>query len=274
MSNSGKLKVNGVNPVNAAAPFGNWQSFLWALAEDKLDGQSLWNKWGYNSDCDSAAPEIITSWGGALQFLTSGERISIVSTSTADDGNPAGTGVNSIVVYGIDENWDIKIAVYTMDGTTPVVSDADDLWIGINRVAVFLSGSGQTNAGTITVTANTSSYTMAQMPAGEGVTQQMIFYIPKEHIFLTDFLEFNSIKLSGGGQPELIFKGWVYSAVNNTKQEVYRGKMDLQITNDLQLVPNSPFPIGEKSILWFEATTDTDNTQCSGRFSGQLLADI
>jgi len=231
------------------------------------EGSTTWNKFGYNSDVDSSSPEIIASWGGALQYITSGETIDIVSTSANDDDG--GTGVNSVVIYGVDENWDEQTEVVTMNGTTTVTTTSQ--WLGINRVAVFLAGSGRSNAGTINVTATTSGYTMAQMPQGGGVTQQMIFYTPRNHTFLAEWLYFNAIKLSGGGgNPEILYQGWVYSAVNNCEQEVYRGKIDTQRANESDVRPPVPFPIGEKSILWFTADTDVNNTEVSGRFSGEL----
>lgn len=236
------------------------------VALGRRQGITTYNKWGYNDNV-SIGTELIASWGGVLQFLTTGELIEIASTSTDDDDG--GTGVNSIVVYGVDENWDEQTIVYTMDGTTTVTSA--ESWIGINRVAVFLSGSGQTNAGTINITAKVSGYQMAQMPLGGGVTQQCIFYTPRNEQFLAEWLHFNAIKLSGGGNPEIIFKGWVYSAINNTKQEVYRGKLDTQRTNDLDIAPPTPFPLTEKTIFWLEATTDSNSTEVSARFSGELF---
>ena len=241
------------------------------VALNRRQGATTWNKFGYNVDVDIGT-EIIASWGGTYQFLTTGETIDIVSSSTADDGDPAGTGVNSIVVYGVDENWDSQTVVYTMNGTTTVTSA--ESWIGINRVAVFLSGSGRTNAGTITATATSSGYTMAQMPVGVGVTQQMIFFVPQKHIFLAEWLHFTALKISGGGgSPEITFKGQVYSNVNNTIQEVYRGHLDVANANNLDVQPPVPFPISEKSILYFTATTDKDNTSITGRFSGELSRD-
>lgn len=239
------------------------------VALGRRQGVTTWNKFGYNLDVDTGT-EIIASWGGTFQFSTTGETISIVSTSIADASG--GTGVNSIVVYGVDANWDEQTVVYTMNGTTPVVSA--ESWIGINRVAVFLSGSGMTNAGTITVTGVTSEYTKAQMPLGGGVTQQMIFYVPDNHQFLARWLHFNALKVSGGGVPEITVLGHVYSAVNNTIQEVYRGQLDVANINDIDVNPSIPFPISERSILYFNATTDTDNTSVSGRFSGELFRDI
>jgi len=231
-------------------------------------GATTWNKFGYNTDIDTGT-EVIASWGGTFQFLTSGETIDIVSTSTADDDG--GTGVNSVVIYGVDENWDTQIEVVTMNGTTTVTTTSQ--WIGINRVAVFLSGTGQTNAGTINVTATTSGFQMAQMPAGGGVTQQMIFYVPRNHQFLAEWFFFSAVKTTGGSSPVLEFYGQVYSAVNNTIQEVFRSELDIAIGNILEVSPPTPFPVGEKSILYFECNTNTANTKVTSRFSGELIRD-
>ena len=231
-------------------------------------GATTWNKFGYNADIDTGT-EIIASWGGTFQFLTSGETIDIVSSSADDDDG--GTGVNSVVIYGVDENWDEQIEVVTLNGTTTVTTTSQ--WIGINRVAVFLSGTGRTNAGTIDVTATTSGFQMAQMPAGGGVTQQLIFYVPRNHQFLAEWLFFSAVKTSGGSSPVLEFYGQVYSAVNNTVQEVFRSELDVAIGNILEVSPPIPFPVGEKSILYFECDTNTANTKVTGRFSGELIRD-
>ena len=231
-------------------------------------GATTWNKFGYNADIDTGT-EIIASWGGTFQFLTSGETIDIVSSSADDDDG--GTGVNSVVIYGVDENWDEQIEVVTLNGTTTVTTTSQ--WIGINRVAVFLSGTGRTNAGTIDVTATTSGFQMAQMPAGGGVTQQLIFYVPRNHQFLAEWLFFSAVKTSGGSSPVLEFYGQVYSAVNNTVQEVFRSELDVAMGNILEVSPPIPFPVGEKSILYFECDTNTANTKVTGRFSGELIRD-
>lgn len=244
------------------------------VALGRRQGATTWNKFGYNLDVDIASgDEIIASWGGTYQFITAGETISIVSSDAADSGlsSPLGTGVNSIVVYGVDASWNAQTVVYTMNGTTPVVSV--ESWIGINRVAVFLSGSGRTNAGTITITAGSSGHTMAQMPSGGGVSQQCIFFVPDNHQFLAEWIHFTALRQAGGNDPKVLFLGQVYSAVNNTVQEVYRGHLDTSTSSNLDVTTPIPFPIGEKSILYFTADSDKDDTNVSGRFSGELVRD-
>lgn len=244
------------------------------VALGRRQGAATWNKFGYNDDVDiSTSPEILASWGGTFQFLTSAETITIVSTDVDDDGDPADTGANSIVVYGVDANRDLQTAVYTLNGTTNVVSA--ETWLGINRVSIYLAGSSKFNEGTITVTATTSGYTLAQMPAQQSTTQQCVFYVPQNYQFLATDLYLNSIKLAGGGgNPEITFKGFVYSAVSNAIYEVYRDVLDTANDNRIKYLTSEPFIIGEKSILYFTATSDKDNTAARCRFSGKLIGDI
>lgn len=243
------------------------------IALGRRQGATTWNKFGYNTDIDTATdPEIIASWGGTYQYLTSGETIDIVSSSTADDGDPAGTGTQQIIIWGVDENWEEQTEIVTMDGTTTVTTTSQ--WIGINRVSIYVAGSGLSNAGTIDITASTSGYTLAQMPAGEGTSQQMIFFVPVSHQFLAEWLYFTVSKTSGGSSPEVNLIGWVYSDVSNAEYQVYNDDIDVADTQHINVQPPTPFIIGEKSILWFTGETNTNNTQVKGRFSGELFRDV
>jgi len=239
------------------------------VALNRRQGSTTWNKFGYNLDVD-VGTEVVASWGGTFTPLTTATTLTIASTSTADDGDPAGTGGNSVVVYGLDANEDEQIEVVTLNGTTNVVTTST--WLGINRVAMFLCGSGQVNAGTINITATTGGSTMAQMPAGEGVTQQCIFHIPKDHQFLVEFLKINTLK-QAAQNPRVTVKMWVYSRVSNGKQEVYKVDIDTSVTNDVSESLRLPFPISERTVVWLEATTDKADTIVNARFSGELERD-
>lgn len=249
--------------------------FTTMAALGRVSGVTTWNKFGYNEDVDTTTdPEVIAEFGGVFnQKIDNAELLDIVSTSTEDDA--AGTGVRTLVIFGVggsaagDRN--IITDVVTMDGTTSVSSNLR-FW-GINRMTIFQSGTAGSNVGTITATAATSGNTMASMPTEEGTTQQMIFYVPENYQFLATWLDLNALKISGGGNPKVTFKGWVYSEVVDSTFEVYRGSINTVDTQELQLTPGEPFVVGEKSILWFTAETDTNNAPVRGRFSGKLIAD-
>lgn len=239
------------------------------VALGRRQGATLWNKFGYNQDVSSAAPEVLAAWGGAFTPSTTASTLTVVSSDTADDSGS--TGCNSIVVYGVDENWDEQVEVITMDGTSNVVTTTQ--WIGINRVAMYLCGTGQVNAGTITITKTTGGATLATMPAGEGVTQQVIFYVPAKATMLANWLWINTLK-QAAQDPVVTAKMWVFSAVNNGKQLVGEVRIDTALDNIAQLTPPEPFPISEKSILWVEITTDQNTTIVNGRLTGILVEDV
>ena len=237
------------------------------VALNRRQGHTTWNKFGYNQDID-VGTEVVASFGGTFTPLTTATTLTIVSTSTADDDG--GTGCNSVVVYGVDANRDEQIEVVTMNGTTNVVTTST--WLGINRVAMFLCGSGQINAGDINVTATTGGSTMAQMVANQGVTQQCIFHVPRNHQFLAEWLRINTLK-QAAQNPVVTVKFWVYSPISNGKQEVYKVDIDTAVTNDISENPMIPFPLTEQVVCWLEATTDKANTIVNARFSGELIRD-
>lgn len=240
--------------------------FGYELALGKWEGTTLWNKWGYNADIDGAA-ETIWSSGGLFSRLTSASGLTVVSSSTADTA--AGTGVQSIVIYAIDENYLAKTIVVTLNGTTPVIVPTGTLTtFGINRAAVYAAGSGGFNAGTITITATTGGAIQATIPLGEGSSQHAFFFVQAGHKALIDWLYINMIKTSGGGKPEIITKCWVTSLVSGARYEVFRDYIDVSVENHTHLNPAKPLlVVGEKSLLEFQSSTDTTNTAVSLRFN-------
>jgi hypothetical protein len=138
---------------------------------------------------------------------------------------------------------------------------------------MFLCGASQGNVGTITTIATTTGSVMAQMPAGEGVTQQCIFHVPRNYQFVAEWLRINSLKQTNQN-PRITVKMWVYSALSNGKQEVYKIDMDTSVANDVSEDPNLPFPISEQTVIWLEATTDKDDTIVNARFSGIIVRDV
>jgi len=229
-------------------------------------GTTLWNKFGYNADIDSGTPELVSSIGGAMAIHTTASTFDLVSDSANDDDG--GTGCNSVVVYGVDSNWDTAIEVVTLDGLTPVTTTTS--WIGHpNRIAMFLCGSGQVNAGTITCTRTTGGASVANMPVGEGVTQSSVFVVAEDHQFLAEWMLLG-VARQASQNPKVTFKFWVYSAVNNGKQEVLRKTVNSGVDVSVELNPSLSFPIGEKSIVWIEAESDKNDTEVTVRYSGIL----
>lgn len=238
------------------------------VALGRRQGATLWNKFGFNLDVDVASsPEVVASFGGAFSPLTTASTLSIVSTDAADQGGGTpGTGLQQVVIRGVDANREAQVEVIALDGTTPVVTTTT--WLGINRIEPFLCGSGQTNAGDITATAVTGGAIQAQMPAGGTVTEQNIFFVQAGHTALFKWLRASVARFGGGTEPVVTLKGWVYSPVANAKILVLQEDIDASIEAHLALAPEEcPFPIVGPAVFWLEATTTRDDTRVNARFS-------
>ena len=237
-------------------------SFNYEVALGRRQGATTWNKFGYNTDVDIGT-EVIAAFGGAYTRLTAASTFSVVSSS-ANDILTSGTGAWNVIVYYVDSNWTAQTAIVPLNGTTPVVTT----WkaIGINRVAVYNTGSGDVNAGNITITATTGGSIQAYLPATEGTTQQSIYFVQKDHQALIDWMTININKVSGSS-PRVTIKCWVYSNVSSAKYLVFTSTIDAGVENNVDYKPSQPFVVGEKSVVWFEATTDVNNTTVSQRFS-------
>lgn len=240
------------------------------VALGRRQGAQLWNKFGYNSDIDTATdPEVIAEFGGSFTPITTATTLRLTSSSTSDDDGDV--GANTVLVYGIDANRNEQNESFTLNGTSNV--DSTSTWLGVNRIAITSAGTSLANVGKITATAITGGDTLATVPAGEGVTQQCILYTYANYQFLADWLTVNTLK-QAGGNPIVTIKGWVFSAVTNSKYEVFRQSIDTSIENTVQIVPNEPFVISGSSVFWIEAETDRDDTIVNARFSGKMVRDV
>lgn len=126
-----------------------------------VEGSNVINKFGRNTDVDTATvPEDI--WGGSAVyagFPTTGtaEVLRLVSSSANDSS--AGSGARTVMVTGLDENYNVISETITLNGTTPVTS-TQSFWRA-HTANVRTSGGTPSNsafnAGTITISHNVTT---------------------------------------------------------------------------------------------------------------------
>lgn len=239
------------------------KDYKYSVALGSVNGATAWSKFGYNNDID-VGTESVVSWGGLFQRMTTADTLTLVSTSAQDSEAPA-TGARSVIIYGINENRESQVEVVALDGLAGVVTT--NQWLGVNRIAIYLAGSGGVNTGTITATATTAGSTQGEIPAGSGTTEQAIFHTQSGHTLLLDYLLINVLKTSSQN-PVVIVRCYVTSGVSGAKYEVLTHRIDTAVENTVELRPSQPFVVGEKSIIDFQCTTDKADTQIAVRFSG------
>jgi len=149
--------------------------YLYDIAEGKVPSHAPFRRFGVNMDV-AATWETVTNQSTAQPYLTSAERLKIVSTDADDDGSPVGDGARTLNIKGLDGNYDIISETVTMNGTGVVTTDAS--FLRPLRACVCSVGLSGVNEGTITIKNNAGAVTLLQVNAEEGQSNSAIWTIP------------------------------------------------------------------------------------------------
>lgn len=236
-----------------------------AIAKGDVTGHSLMLKFGRNPDIDTGAAEDVWEGGGLYTFDTTAQSLEIVSSSTDDDGDPAGTGARTVTVIGLDANYAAKSETVTMNGTTAVALTGT--WMRVHRCSVATAGSGEVNAGTLTVRIAGAGATRLVVGAGNGQTLMAVYTIPAA---TTGYLfHYYCSANSTPTAPTVDISLWTRSSagVRNLKHQ-----QALTAGADFTYSFAAPFKIAEKTDVWLRASSSVNNTDVCGGFDIVLVA--
>lgn len=157
---------------------GAFEPFELQVSRGQIQGHKSLFVFGNNADINGSV-ETIWSQGGVYAYPAAAIAMKVSSSSADDDA--AGTGARTVVVTGLDENYNEASETVTLDGQTEVLTTTT--FIRIFAAYVATAGSGGTAAGTIyvgtgTVTAGVPATIYAAIPLGENRTQSCIWTVP------------------------------------------------------------------------------------------------
>lgn len=145
----------------------------------RVPGYELLYKFGYNDNIDTAGtPEDIWEGGGLYTGQPNtgvAERLAVFSSSANDTA--AGTGARTLVLFGLNSNYEEISEIVTLNGTTAVLTT--QLFWRMYKGVVLSAGSGGANAGVLTARHQTTiANVFMQMIIGTNHTQIACFTIP------------------------------------------------------------------------------------------------
>jgi len=142
---------------SSVTQFGEFGPFELQVARGQIAFHSSFQVFGYNPDLDTSEESIWPN-GGTVPHPTTASILSIVSTSTDDDGNPVGTGARTVYIEGVDGDYDVVSETVIMNGTTNV--NTVNSYMYVNQFYVVTAGSNGANAGEITAKVSGTLYDM------------------------------------------------------------------------------------------------------------------
>jgi len=144
-----------MNIYASQTQYGKNEAFALQVARGLVPGHTALSIFGYNGDVDTSE-ESVWPDGSTVPHPTTASKLNIVSTSTDDDGSPAGTGARTVYIEGLDGNYKVVSETLTLNGTTNVETTQSYLYV--NQFYVATVGTGGVNAGEITAKVSTTLY--------------------------------------------------------------------------------------------------------------------
>ncbi len=227
---------------------------------------------GHNTDIDTGAEEDLWEAGGTIAYLTSAETMDIVSTST-NDASPSGTGGRTVLVSGVDGDYNAITETVALNGTTDVETTAT--FLRVNSIVLLTAGSTSTHAGNITATASSAATVQCEADAGEGISQNSQYTVALNTTFYLVHLELNAAKISGAS-PEIEFRGLARQlnlSADAPFLQLFDKKMDTAVQDELDVMLPFPFKAPQKTDIKMVATTDSNNTEARTRMYGIIVED-
>ena len=153
--------------------------FIAQVVAGKVPGYSYLFKIGNNPNIPNGV-NTVDIWGGGGLYTGQpatglAEKIHVFSNNAADTS--AGTGAQTIVLYGLDDLFQEQMEVVTMNGVTPVLTTK--FWRRMNKAIVLTTGTANFNVGTITARHQTTiTNVFMVMQPGTNETHNTAYTIP------------------------------------------------------------------------------------------------
>ena len=239
---------------------GTYEPFELQVSRGQIQGHRNVTVFGFNPDVDTAQvsvwplPSLITFPAAALQMT--------VSSSSANDTS-AGTGARTIVVEGLDANYNEVSETVTLNGQTPVTMTASLL--RVNYAYVLTAGSGNGAAGDIyigtgTVTAGVPATTYDVIKFDYNTTITGSFTVPAGYKAYVSQGLFSAGQAGGSNQVQgrLLTRGTDNIRRTAAVTSINNGVADYTF--------EYPLAVPEKTTLEATAIGSSNNNACSSMF--------
>lgn len=166
-------------PFISQTQYGKFEDFDLQVARGQIQGHSTLNIYGYQT---AIGTSFIPVWENATTYT-----YPVAATQMHLAGSNGDTA--SIVIQGLDANYNMISETAVLNGTTAVTTVKSYLRINSLRVSV---GSATNPAGVVTLKDLTDTIIYAQINAGVGRSQATIYTVPAGYTFFLSRIDINT----------------------------------------------------------------------------------
>jgi hypothetical protein len=168
--------------------------YLYDIVEGNITGHSGFTKLGNVSTVINAEQDIWNT-GGKYVFPTTTGSMILQSSSPLD--HSTGSGIRTLTITYLDQNYVSKTEVMTLNGVTPVPTTATDIY-RVNSIRPITVGTLLKAAGTINLTGSTNSNIYRSLVAGQTRGRSLIYTVPSGSTLYIDEVHISSAAIAAG----------------------------------------------------------------------------
>lgn len=246
--------------ISSVTRQGAYEPFELQVSRGQIQGHRNVTVFGFNPDVDNTQ---VSVWPlpSLITFPASAIRMTVSSTSANDTSN--GTGARTIVVQGLDADYNEVTETVTLSGQTPVTMTAFLLRVNYAYVATAGSGNGAAGdiyVGTGTVTAGVPATTYDIIKFDYNVTTTGSYTIPAGYTGYVSQGLFSTGQAGGSNavQGRLLSRG-----TDNIRRTAAITTINNGVAN---YVFEYPLAIPEKTTLEATAVGSSTNNAVSSMF--------
>lgn len=244
------------------------RDYVTEIARGQVEGACLFRQIGRNPDVDNVREDVWESGGTYVFPAAGGIRMRVVSTD--DNDTAAGTGERTVDIVYLDASGNELTERLTMNGTTPVLTTATDIW-RIQDFHLRTAGSNALTVGTVSLTDTGGTVTYSSIAANAGRQRQAIITVPAGKIGFV-----NEIILSGnatGGAATDYLEGFFRATCEENGESlgaIFNFKAGVIQTNSSVWVQCNPIRIGSLCDIKVSVTSraGTSSVVAVAGFSG------
>lgn len=227
-------------------------NYLLEVSRGNVRGAYPFSAYGRVNLAAGSSGVLVQQIDGTTLNVPQSVQMSIVSTSVED--SPTGTGARSVVMEYLDGDLNYSYEVISMNGTTPVLTNATDVRF-INGFHMATFGSAREAVGTINVT--NGGITYARITAGGRTNISSFRRVPAgKTLFIESFYAGATSGTAAAGVDINIVTTFI-NGIDNQESGVFFPHAGTSLQDiSMSISFNKPFPVPEGQIVGFVGGSD------------------
>jgi hypothetical protein len=253
--------------ISSISRQGAYEPFELQVSRGQIQGHTAFCQFGINTAVGTSNE---TVWIGSNTYtFPSSASVLKISSSSADDASPSGTGARTVQIQGLNASYEPVVETVTLNGQTEV--NTTNSYLRVNKMIVLTAGTGGTSvgniyAGTGTVTAGVPAVVVNQTGILANETESGFYTVPAGYTAFINMWTMSSGNTTADEWTRFTLRIRPLGGVFGIKAQYH-----IPASGIYECVAAYPLPIPEKADLEILAATSDGSASVSTQLQIVLI---